>query len=174
VQWYEQKFNPGRLALNISVNQLYKNEFIGEFQQMMAETGCKAQWLELEITEDQMMKDPDKALKILHQLSKMGITLTIDDFGLGYSSFAYLQKLPIGKLKIDRTFIRNIPQDQNNVAIVKSIIGLAKNLNLDLIAEGIRNREQKEFIIQNGCKKIQGYYYAKALSCKEMEQFLKQ
>jgi len=172
VDWKRKKFHPGILALNLSAKQLYEKSFIDEFQKIIVETGCRAEWIEIEITEDQMMKNPEKALEILHQLSLIGVSLTIDDFGLGYSSFAYLQRLPVSKLKIDQTFIEHIPKNRSDVSIVKTMINVAKNLQLDVVAEGISTEEQKIFMIENGCNIMQGYYYSKALSVKNTEFFL--
>jgi len=173
VQWHQANLQPGILAMNLSAKQLYEKNFIEQFQAMMHETGCRAEWIEFEITENQMMQDPEKALHILDQISQLGIALTIDDFGLGYSSFAYLQKLPIRKLKIDQTFIEHVPANSSDASIVKAIITVAKNLQLDIVAEGISTEEQKAFILESGCDKIQGYYYAKALSPEETTLFLK-
>ena len=139
---------------------------------MMSETGCGAEWLELEVTESQVMLKPEEAIEILTTLSDLGIELAIDDFGTGYSSLAYLKKLPINKLKIDRSFIRDIPADKEDCAITKAIIALAKSLNLDIIAEGVETIEQKEFVLNNGCKNIQGYLYSKPMPVDEMEVYL--
>jgi diguanylate cyclase (GGDEF)-like protein/PAS domain S-box-containing protein len=173
VLWYHANLNPGILTLNLSARQLYGKHFIETFRELLAETGCEARWIELEITEDQLMKHPEQAIDILHQLATLGISLTIDDFGLGYSSFAYLQKLPVGKVKIDRTFIQHIPKNKDDISIVRTMIMMAKNLHLDVIAEGVSTEEQKDFIVENGCNNIQGYYYSKALSQRDTEQFLR-
>ena len=172
--WYKQGLNPGILALNISMKQLYEKNFLDEFTQMLEETQCQAKWIEIEITENQMMQDPDKIIQILEKLKKLGIGLTIDDFGVGYTSLNHLKNLPISKIKIDRSFINNIPEDKKDVSIVKSIISLAENLDLDVIAEGISNKIQKDFIIEQGCSMMQGYYYSKALSSTDMERYLEE
>ena len=173
VLWHRANLNPGILTLNLSARQFYGKHFIETFRELLAETGCEARWIELEITEDQLMKHPEQAMDILHQLATLGIALTIDDFGLGYSSFAYLQKLPVGKVKIDRAFIQHIPQNKDDISIVRTMIMMAKNLHLDVIAEGVSTEEQKDFIVENGCHNIQGYYYSKALSQRDTEQFLR-
>ena len=104
----------------------------------------------------------------------MNIELAIDGFETGYSSLSYLKKLPIDKLKIDQSFVRELPQDEEDVGITKAIISLAHSLNLRVIAEGVETKEQKEFLVQNNCHDIQGYYYSKPLPAKEMKEFLKQ
>ena len=135
----------------------------------MKELGMRPEWLELEITESHIMTNPKKAIKVLMQLSQQGIKLAIDDFGTGYSSLSYLKQLPIDKLKIDRSFIKDIPIDKDDIAITKSIISLSKTLNLDVIAEGVETMEQKDFLIKNGCSSIQGYLYDKPIEAKGVE-----
>jgi len=115
------------------------------------------------------MVNPLEAIAKLEDLSNFGINLSVDDFGTGYSSLAYLKKLPISKLKIDKTFVDGLPNDDDDIAIVKSIIALAKSLKLDVIAEGVETIEQRDFLVANGCSKIQGYLYAKPLKKEEIE-----
>ena len=100
----------------------------------------------------------------------MGIKIVIDDFGTGYSSLAYLKRLPVDKLKIDKSFVEGIPDDNEDVSIVKAIIALAKSLRLELIAEGVETNAQKEFLLENGCKHMQGYYYCEPLPADEIEE----
>jgi diguanylate cyclase (GGDEF)-like protein/PAS domain S-box-containing protein len=169
VEWYRRGLNPGILALNLSIQQLQKPDFISMLSSVMRELGMRPEWLELEITESHIMTNPKKAIKVLSELSKQGIKLAIDDFGTGYSSLSYLKQLPIDKLKIDRSFIKDIPTDKDDIAITKSIISLSKTLNLDVIAEGVESVEQKEFLIKNGCSSIQGYLYGKPMESKDIE-----
>jgi len=172
VQWYDAGLNPGVLALNIAVGQLEKKDFISFVKELLAQTKCKAEWLELEITESGLMKNPADAIKVLDELSALGIELAVDDFGTGYSSLSYLKKLPVNRLKIDKSFVDELPYDEEDVAITKAILALAKSLNLRVIAEGVEKIEQKEFLIENGCSNIQGYFYDKPKSAKEMEAML--
>ncbi|MEA2091392.1 MAG: EAL domain-containing protein, partial [Campylobacterota bacterium] len=171
-KWYEDGLNPGVLALNLAVKQLGQKDFFTMLKSLMKETGCKAEWLEFEVTEGQIMTKPKEAIKVLNKISDMGIELAVDDFGTGYSSLSYLKKLPIDKLKIDQSFVRDLPDDEDDAAISKAVIALAKSLNLKIIAEGVETIEQKEFLIQNGCRNIQGYLYAKPMPSDEMEEFL--
>ena len=174
VQWHSQGFDPGILSLNLAIKQLEQKNFIGILKMMLEETGCKPEWIELEVTEGQIMNNPDKAIIILNQLSDMGIELAVDDFGTGYSSLSYLKRLPIDKLKIDQSFIKDLPDDEEDATITKSVIALAQSLNLKVIAEGVENEAQKNFLVENGCKNIQGYFYAKPMQAAEMEDvFLK-
>ena len=173
VKWYAQGFTPGVLSLNLSMKQLQKEDFIPTLKAMMQETGCKEKWLELEVTEGQIMKHPEDAIIKLKEISKMGIELAIDDFGTGYSSLSYLKRLPINKLKIDQSFIQGIPEDEEDVGITKAVIDLSKSLKLSVIAEGVETKEQRDFLVQNGCVNIQGYYYSKPIPQNEMEALLK-
>lgn len=170
--WYEKGFNPGKLSMNLSVKQLGRSDFISTFLALISETKCKSKWITLEITESHIIKDPDKANEILNELSNLGVELAIDDFGTGYSSLAYLKKLPINKLKIDKTFISDLPNDEDDSSIVKSVIVLAKSLNLKIIAEGVELKSQKDFIIENGCNEIQGFFYFKPMLPKDIENLL--
>lgn len=170
--WYKRGLNPGRLALNFSMLQLQNNDFISYFQSLLLETGCKHEWLEIEITESQMMKNPDKTIVLLNLFHTLGIKIAIDDFGTGYSSLSYLKRLPLDIIKIDKSFIKNIPSDEEDLAIVKGILALSKSLNLTVIAEGVETIAQKEVLVEHGCHFIQGYYYDKALSAKDIEKHL--
>ena len=172
VSWYEMGLNPGVLSLNLSIKQLANKEFINFLSSTSKETGFNLNWLELEITETQMMQDPLASVEKLNIISDMGIEIAIDDFGTGYSSLAYLKRLPVDKLKIDKSFVDNLPEDEEDCAISKAIIAIAKSLNLKIIAEGVESSEQKEFLLQNGCEHIQGYYYSKPLPKIEIEHFL--
>ena len=118
------------------------------------------------------MSNPESSIEKLNRLHQMGIEIAIDDFGTGYSSLSYLKKLPLDKLKIDQSFVRDIPQDEDDVAITKAIIALGKSLNLKLIAEGVETQEQRDFIRDNGCELIQGYFYSKPVPAKEMQKLL--
>lgn len=174
VAWYNEGLNPGVLAMNLAVKQLQRKDFINIMRNLLEETQCKPEWIELEITESQIMTNPQDAINILQQISEMGIELAVDDFGTGYSSLSYLKRLPIDKLKIDRSFIQDLPDDEEDVGITKSVIALAKSLNLKVIAEGVETQEQKNFLVENGCQNIQGYLYSKPITANEMkERFLK-
>ena len=171
-EWYKKGLNPGVLAMNLAVKQLRQKDFIEIFEALMKETECKSEWLELEVTEGQIMTNPENAIKLLTQISNLGIELAVDDFGTGYSSLAYLKRLPIDKLKIDQAFVRDLPDDEEDAGITKAVIALAKSLNLRVIAEGVETNEQKNFLIENGCKSIQGYFYSKPIPANELEFIL--
>jgi diguanylate cyclase (GGDEF)-like protein len=172
-QWYKDGLNPGILAMNLAVKQLKQNDFIDTFQSLMKETNCKSEWLELEVTEGQIMSHPEEAIEILQRVSNLGIELAVDDFGTGYSSLAYLKKLPINKLKIDQAFVRGLPEDEEDIGISRAVIALAKSLRLRVIAEGVETKEQRDFLVENGCENIQGYFYSKPIPAYEIEKILK-
>jgi len=172
VVWNKAGYKPGTLALNISVQQLLKDDFITFVKSVLQENGCKPEWLEFELTESGLMKNPADAIKILQELNNLGIELAVDDFGTGYSSLSYLKKLPINRLKIDKSFVDDLPNDEEDAAITKAVIALAKSLNLNVIAEGVETIAQKDFLLNNGCEKIQGYLYSKPISSEQMEEML--
>lgn len=168
-QWYHDGLDPGVLALNLSMTQLRSDDFIEILQESMKIAEFKPEWLEFEVTEGQMMKKPDETIMKLEQISRMGIEIAIDDFGTGYSSLAYLKRLPVNKLKIDQSFIDGIPDNKDDIAIAKAIIALAESLGLELIAEGVENYAQKEFLLKCGCEHIQGFYYSVPMPADEIE-----
>ena len=172
VQWYEKGLNPGILALNLAMRQLKEEDFISYLLGTMQELHFKPEWLELEITEGQMMSNPDLSIQKLQRLYQLGIEIAIDDFGTGYSSLSYLKKMPLSKLKIDQSFVHDIPDDEDDVAIIKAIIALGKSLNLSLIAEGVETEEQKEFLVHEKCDYVQGYFYSKPIHHEEMTKLL--
>ena len=168
VTWRKDGLNPGILSMNLSMKLLQYKNFIVELEQIMKDAGCNYSWIELEITESQIMDNIEQSIEILDKLKKLNIKLAIDDFGTGYSSLTYLKRLPIDKLKIDKSFVDELPYDDEDVTIVRTIINLAKGLNLNLIAEGVENLQQKEFLVKEGCSNIQGYYYYKPMSAEKL------
>ena len=152
--------------------QLQQEDFFRQVKQIIDDNGCDPKKLELEITEGYVMKNPEHSIILLDRFRSLGIKLAIDDFGTGYSSLAYLKRLPIDKLKIDQSFIQDIPDDSDDVAITRAVIALAKSLNLDVIAEGVETIEQINFLQETGCEKIQGYYYGKPVTADEATKFL--
>jgi len=173
-QWYRDGLNPGTLALNLAMKQLSQEDFISNLLITMQNLDFKPKWLELEVTEGQIMHNPDEAIIKLREISNLGIEIAIDDFGTGYSSLAYLKKLPLDKLKIDQSFVRDLPGDEDDTAITRAIIALGQSLNLKLIAEGVETQEQKDFLLENGCNNIQGYFYSKPMPREDMTLLLQE
>jgi len=172
-EWKKEYPSIGRLSLNLSIKLLENREYMIYLTETLNELKFDSNWLELEITESQIMDDPIKSIEMLQKIKELGINISIDDFGTGYSSLAYLQKLPVSKLKIDRSFIIEIPENESSNKLVKLIINLSESLNLSVIAEGIETKHQKEFLLSSGCAYIQGYFYAKPLKAKAMLAFIK-
>lgn len=172
VKWHSRGIKPGILSINLSMVQLQRPGFVSELITMLEETKCKAQWIEMEVTEGQVMKNPEQTIQTLEEISQLGIKIAIDDFGTGYSSLSYLKRFPIDRLKIDRSFIKDIPDDEEDIAITKAIIALAKSLNIEVIAEGVETQAQKDFLVENGCRYIQGYLYSKPVPLEEFEKMI--
>jgi diguanylate cyclase (GGDEF)-like protein/PAS domain S-box-containing protein len=171
-KWYKEGLNPGVLAINLTVKQLQQTDFVTLFGNLIKETDCQPDWLELEVTEGQIMTNPEEAISILNCINDLGVELAVDDFGTGYSSLSYLKKLPINKLKIDRSFVKDLPGDDDDAAITRAVIALAQSLNLRIIAEGVETKEQKDFLLNNGCENIQGYFYSKPMPADKMKVYL--
>lgn len=159
-----------RLSVNISAVQVAHDDIYKMVKETMEQVGVNPSYIELELTETSIMKDPNGAVALFDDLKKLGLTLAIDDFGIGYSSLSYLKKFAIDKIKIDRSFIMDIPYDKDDIAITKAIIALGKSLNVDVIAEGIENNVQKYFLIEEGCSTGQGYFYSKPIHVKDFEE----
>ena len=162
-RWIDHGLAPLRIAINVSARQLRRRDFCEIVAGVLAESGLPPELLELEITESSVMENPEDATLILTRLGRMGINLAIDDFGTGYSSLAYLKLFPIDRLKIDRSFVRDIEQDLNDRAIAFGTIALAHSLGLKVIAEGVETDDQLELLRSNGCDEVQGYLFSKPL-----------
>ncbi len=171
-KWNLENSHQYFVSLNLSVKQLEEKGFIDFLQNSLKDTKCSPAFIELEITESQIMKDTKKCIQLLNHVKKLGVTISIDDFGTGYSSLSYLKKFPISKIKIDQSFVRDVHNDEDDAALVKAIISIAENLNLSTIAEGVETNEQREFMLKHGCDKIQGYFYSKPICAKDMKELL--
>ena len=170
--WMKDYELTGRMSINLSFKQLQQENIVETLLAILKTNNCETQWIELEITEDHVMNNPERAIATLQKLQENGIEIAIDDFGTGYSSLSYLKHLPINKLKIDQSFVRDIAEDEDNRSIITSTISLAKNMKLNVIAEGVETIEQKQFILEQGCDLIQGYYYSRPVPEKEMTELL--
>lgn len=171
-EWADSNIRFGRIAVNIAARQMMHSDFISTIDKLLDETDSDPRWIELEITERSIISNPEKVILILEELRLKGFHISIDDFGTGYSSLSYLKNLPIDKLKIDISFIRNIMHEYKNQTIVKTIIALAKGLNLEVLAEGVETEEEMEFLRSNGINSIQGYYYYKPITKEACEKLL--
>ena len=169
--WQEAGFPPLRIAVNISGRQFKQPDFIDLVDWTLTETGLDPRWLELEITESVVMGQVETAITTLAELKKRGISLSIDDFGTGYSSLNYLKRFPLSSLKIDRSFIQDVPEDTHDAAITSSIIALARSMGLEVIAEGVETEKQARFLRKRGCLKAQGYLFSPPLAEAEVKGF---
>ncbi len=172
MRFKEEGIETGVLSLNVSMKQLENKKFIEYLQDLIEEIGFDTKYLELEITESQIMKNPESAIYTLNYIRNLGIKISVDDFGTGYSSLSYLKRLPIDNLKIDRAFVKDAYKDEDDAAIVRVIIALARSLKLSFIAEGVETQEQLDFLLEEGCDDIQGYFYSKPLPENELREFL--
>ena len=163
VYWNNVGNTSFKVAINLSTRQIWGQDIVGTVSRILAETGCKPEWLELEITESTIMHRPEVAANTLKILANMGITISIDDFGTGYSSLAYLKRFPIHSLKIDRSFIQNITSDPDDASIVRAVIALAHSLDLKVVGEGVEDESQLTFLGDLGCDLVQGYFFSSPL-----------
>ncbi|MCW7541504.1 EAL domain-containing protein [Aquabacterium sp. A7-Y] len=169
--WRDAGF-PVQVSVNLSPRQLNLPHLATEVAQTLADTGLEASLLELEITESGVMQNPARAAALLQEVRALGVSLAIDDFGTGYSSLSYLQRFPLSTLKIDRSFIKDLPHDLDAASLTAGIVGLAQRLRMKVVAEGVETVEQLGFLRAQGCDQIQGYYISKPISAEEMGRFL--
>ena len=160
------------VAVNLSARQFSDSKLIEQIEQALLQSGIHPHNLELEITESTLMEDIDKAIDILQKIQQLGISIAIDDFGTGYSSLSYIKRLPINVLKVDRSFVMDIPQDKNDVEITAAVIAMAHKLNLTVVAEGVETNEQLNFLLQNKCNQGQGYLFSRPLYYEQYQYFL--
>jgi diguanylate cyclase (GGDEF)-like protein/PAS domain S-box-containing protein len=160
VEWDRAGYPARRMAINLSARQLAEKGFVEQLRKTLTETGLPPHRLELEITETQVMRQGEGSVLLLDSIAQLGVHLAVDDFGTGYSSLSYLKRLPIGKLKIDQSFVRDITVDPNDTAIVVAIINMAKSLDLDITAEGIETAGQLTLLRAKGCTVGQGFYFS--------------
>jgi diguanylate cyclase (GGDEF)-like protein/PAS domain S-box-containing protein len=172
--WQDAGLGRLRVAVNLSARQFGAADLLQDIESILHDTALDPACLELELTESLFMSDVTPAVELLHRMKSLGVNLSIDDFGTGYSSFSYLSRFPIDVLKIDRSFVNDIGHDANDAAIVASIIALAHNLRLSVIAEGVETAEQLDYLRHQGCDEMQGYYFSRPLPAHEFEQLLRQ
>lgn len=170
--WKSRGIKVPKISLNISARHFGNNSLASEITEILQQHHCTSTMIELELTESVILNNPSHAGHELRQLREMGIQLAIDDFGTGYSSLSYLKKLPLNRLKIDRSFIMDIPDDHNDQAISRAVIALANSLGLEVIAEGMETEEQLQFLLAEGCNYAQGHYFSRALPEDEFLELL--
>lgn len=168
--WQQQGLGKLRIAVNLSARQFAQQDLVESVAQALEESGLDPTCLEIELTESLVMADVDRAIFILRELKALGVTLSIDDFGTGYSSLSYLKRFPIDVLKIDQSFVNDISVDTDDAAIVSSIISLAHSLRLLVIAEGVETQSQLNYLRENGCDQMQGYFFSRPIPAQDFEQ----
>jgi len=162
------------VSVNVSAHQFHRHEFVGMISQVLEDANIPPSYLKLEITETVVIDDIHGTIEKMNALQQLGIRFSLDDFGTGYSSLSYLKRLPLDQLKIDRSFVSDIDVDQNDAAIVETIIGMARSLGLSIIAEGVESDAQRHFLAEHGCLEYQGYLFHAALPSHEVEKLLRQ
>ncbi|OPX56680.1 PAS domain S-box-containing protein/diguanylate cyclase (GGDEF) domain-containing protein [Oceanospirillum multiglobuliferum] len=172
--WHQKGLGLSRISVNVSMIQLLRSPFLEDVLQVLAETKMPAHCLELEVTESALMKENEQVASVLKQLQDLGIQIAIDDFGTGYSSLGRLQNLPIDRLKIDRSFMPKNAQSISDQALITSVISLANNLNLEVIAEGVETEYQAELLTKNHCQLAQGYLYSPPIPSHEFVKWVEQ
>jgi len=170
--WQDQGLPRLRVAVNISARQFQEPGFLQTLEQVLGETRLDPRLLDLEITESMAMQNVELALAVLRQMREMGVGVVLDDFGTGHSSLSYLKLLPVTKVKIDRSFVRDVTRDAGDAAIVSAVIAMAQSLKLKVIAEGVETPEQLAYLKERGCDEIQGYLFSRPMPAWAMRSFL--
>jgi diguanylate cyclase len=173
-QWQEEGMDGLQLSVNISIKQFYNKNFVGIVKEILETTRLDPEDLDIEITETMAMKDVDHAVHIFDQLKSLGISISLDDFGKGYSSLNHIRDLPINRLKIDGSFIKDVPTNQEAIIIIKTIIAMAQNLNITSMAEHVENIEQLEFLKSLNCDELQGYYFTPPMNPTNVKKWFEE
>jgi EAL domain-containing protein (putative c-di-GMP-specific phosphodiesterase class I) len=171
-QWHKAGYDL-KVSVNLSAKDLHDPELPDMIAGIAGVAEIKPEWIILEITESSIMTDPERVLEIVDRLDNMGFEFSIDDFGTGYSSLAYLKKMPIKELKIDRSFVTDLLNSENDAVIVNATINLAHNLGMKVTAEGIENEETLEVLRKSGCDVAQGFHISKPISFADMNEWIK-
>jgi len=170
--WQDAGLPPISVCVNVSARQFKEKNWVSRVADTLCDTGLDPGYLELEVTESLIMQDIEQAIATMKELQTLGVQLAIDDFGTGYSSLAALKRFPVGRLKIDKSFIDEIPHDENDKAVARAVISLGQSLSLKVIAEGVETDAQVAFLSQNHCEEIQGYHFSRPVSAAALEKLL--
>ncbi len=173
VAWRDLGYSPLSMSVNLSARQFYDEHLLSDVRSILAQTGMEATFLELEITESMLMRDVNKATKVLVEFKKLGIRLSLDDFGTGYSSLSNLRRFPIDTIKVDRSFVRELPANEEDRAITDAIIAMGKSLKMTIVAEGVETQGQIEFLRSHECDEFQGFYFSKAVPAAAIADLLR-
>jgi EAL domain-containing protein (putative c-di-GMP-specific phosphodiesterase class I) len=162
-----------QLSVNVSARQFHQEDFVESVQHSLVSSGIDPARLKLELTESVVVDDVDAVVSRMQQLNALGIRFCLDDFGTGYSSLSYLKRLPLDQVKIDQSFVRDVPEDQNDAAIVRAIMAMSRSLGLQVIAEGVETQAQRDFLLQNECMVYQGFLFCEPIPIEEWERLLR-
>ncbi len=173
-RWHDMGAHGLTMAVNLSAKQFAQKNLESMVRNALDESGLDSHCLELELTESASMESPEKSIEVMRLLKAMGLRLSIDDFGTGYSNLNYLKRFPVDQLKIDRSFVRDVTSDADDLAISRAVIALARSLHLEVLAEGVEELGQFDIMKENGCDKVQGYYFSKPLAVEDCTRFLQQ
>jgi EAL domain-containing protein (putative c-di-GMP-specific phosphodiesterase class I) len=172
VLWQKRGMPKLCMAVNLSARQFEEASLVDDIKHALSKSGMAAELLELELTESMVVQKPEHAVRVLHELKALGVRIAIDDFGTGYSSLAQLKNFPIDILKVDRSFIRDLPTNQDDQSMTKAIIAMGKSLGMTVVAEGVETEEQQTFLSDNACDETQGFYFSKPVSPEGIEGLL--
>lgn len=172
MRWHEQGIDDITVAVNLSALQFRRTDIVAVTRAMIQRHGIPSRMIELELTESILMHNVDELLQTLNNLRALGVKLSIDDFGTGYSNFSYLKRFPLDRLKIDRSLVADVATDEDDAAIVRAMIQLGRSLKLDVIAEGVENAEQADFLATEGCHSVQGYFFARPMPAVQVTPML--
>jgi predicted signal transduction protein with EAL and GGDEF domain len=159
VAWNGSREQPIAVSVNVSTRQFIRHDFVATVERVLASTGCRPAWLKLEITESLLLENNEDISRMLDRLHALGLAISIDDFGTGYSALGYLNRFPVSQIKIDRSFVSDIPQDRDTSELVKAILSIAAALRLQVIAEGVEATAQVDYLLEHGCWCVQGYLF---------------
>jgi len=173
VAWRDLGYPPLRMSVNLSARQFYDDQLLSDVRSVLIKTGMDASFLELEITESMLMRDVEKAGQALAAFKNLGIRLSLDDFGTGYSSLSNLKRFPIDTIKVDRSFVRELPANEEDRAITDAIIAMGKSLKMTIVAEGVETEGQIEFLRNHACDEFQGFYFSKAVPAAAITDLLR-
>jgi diguanylate cyclase (GGDEF)-like protein len=172
VRHWQELGMPLAVAVNLSASQFHEPQLVTELAAILKSTGVAPSFLELEITESMVMRDTDRAVQIMESLRRMGVRISIDDFGTGHSSLGYLKRFPVDRLKVDRSFVRDLPHNGDDVAITRAVIAMAHSLRMSVVAEGVEHQEQFDLLRAEGCDEFQGYFCARPLEEADLLKFV--
>ena len=173
MEWQSRDIEISRVTVNVSARQLQQEDFVSRVSRILDETGVSPKLVQLEITEGAVLKNVEHAIAMLKELREMGMGIALDDFGTGYSSLTYLKRFPVDAVKIDRSFVRDLDHDANDATIVSTVIAMAANLGLRVIAEGVETPQQLEFLRARRCAEYQGYLFSKPLPPEEFAELVR-